>query len=518
MHFTSHTPADLCRHLADGWTMEQPGVAHEFIDRLRRRWLAGVESERPGASSLRAVLEVDQIHLLGASELGCLVLGNGAEVEREVGEFWQQHGGGGRLALILAATTALKETARRFVPAGRCAFLGNGELESLLTHAQPLKLLKEHLRQQIPLSRLLPYDITHPVAPNMFYGRRDILKRFHQEETTSFAIAGPGRIGKSSLLKQYARELKRNRDGRYSRLTMIDCYPFAGLGPDALARSIAFEIGGDSHAANVTTATLLKYLKYRFYHLSEHKPLELLLDEVDGVCRSEMMEDLAEAVRVGYCRVILCGKGNLYALMRHRDSQFAKRLELLRPEPLDEESAGRLLFEPLADLGLQPQDREAMRQSIFDLTGRRPHLIQESAKILFQFLETEGTPTITAQHLSRLREKFMEMSHTMLPLADMQDDLTRLLVLLWLREGGGEVTVGTFQRLAGRHDLALSAAKTLDICDDLWICNVLLWEGRSQALASSHLVEFVRKMDFSNEISRLKLLVTQRQAQTAQDN
>jgi hypothetical protein len=249
--------------------------------------------------------------------------------------------------MVLAATSAIKEVAQRCAPADRCVFLGDGEIERLLTHAQPLELLKEHLRRQIPLRRLLPYDIIHPVAPNMFFGRREILDRFHQEETTSFAIAGPGRIGKSSMLKQYRHELRWNtRDDRRQRLFLIDCYPYGGLDHDALARRIALDISADSEANRVKATTLLRFLKR---HSREgEQPLELLFDEVDGICRSETTEELAEAVRNGYCRVILCGKSCLYALMRQRESQFAKRLELIRPEPLDPESAEQLLFEPLA--------------------------------------------------------------------------------------------------------------------------------------------------------------------------
>lgn len=504
------SPAELCRSLAEGWKAEHPDAPRELFARLRRRWHANMDGEKSNVSTFRAVMELNQVRLLGAAELSCLVLGDGAAVEREVGEFWQQHGGGGRLVMILAATSALKEAAQRFAPDDRCVLLGNGELEGLLTHAQPLALLKEQLRRQIPLRRLLPYDIIHPAAPNMFFGRRDLLDRFHQEETSSFAIAGPGRIGKSSLLKQYRNELRWNlRDDRRHRLFLIDCYPYGSFAPDALANRIALDISADSEANRVNAKTLLRFLR-RHSHDGDN-PLELLFDEVDGICRSEALEELAEAVRNGYCRVILCGKSQLYALMRQRESQFAKRLELIRPEPLDAESAGRLLEEPLADLGVDLQDASAVRQVVYELTARRPHLIQECGKLLFQFTEADKTHRVTAEHLQQLRERFMETSHAMLPLEDMQDDLTRLLALLWLREGGGVVTVGEFQKLAHKHGLVISAAKALDICDELWICNVLTWEHGAMALASPHLVEFVRRMDFNAEILRLKQSVFEKQ-------
>jgi hypothetical protein len=502
MNPSQFSPVELCRSLAEGWSVENPDAPRELFTRLRRSWHANMDREKSDVSTFRAVMELNQVRLLGASELGCLVLGKGAAVEREVGEFWRQQGGGGRLVMVLAATTALKEAAQRFAPADRCVFLGNGEIETLLTHPKPLELLKDHLRRQIPLHRLLPYDTIHPAAPNMFFGRRDILNRFHQEETTSFAIAGPGRIGKSSLLKQYRRELRWNlRDERRNRLFMIDCYPYGGFEPDKLAQRIALDISADSEANRVNAKTLLRFLKR---HSSDgEQPLELLFDEVDGVCRSEVMDELAEAVRTGYCRVILCGKSRLFALMNQCERQFAGRLERICPEPLDVESAARLLMEPLADLGVVFQDAAAALQTVFQLTARRPHLIQECARTLFQFAQADKTSVVSAEHLQQLREQFMETAYAMLPLEAMQDDLTRLLALLWLREGGGPVNVGSFQKLADKYGLALSAAKTLHICEDLWICNVLTRERGTLTLASPHLVEFVRKMDFNTEIARL---------------
>jgi hypothetical protein len=506
MNIKHASSSDLCRQLAAGWPAEYPEAPRELLVRLRARWQGDVECERPSTSAYLAVLALNQVHLLGASALGCLVLGHGAKVEQEVNEFWQQHGGPGRLALILAATTKLREAVQRILLPARCLLLGDGEIEGLLTHPHPLELLKEHLRRQIPLRRLLPYDFMHPAPANMFFGRRDILRRMHEEELKSFAIAGPGRIGKSSLLRQYHYEMRRNfRDDRRQRLFLIDCYPYGGFDADQLAQRLALHVSADSEANRVNASTLPRFLKRR--SLEGERPLELLLDEVDSVCLNAAFDQLAEAVRSNYCRVILCGRSNLYRVMKNGTHQFEDRLELLRPEPLDFESAKQLLLNPLSDLGILPEDEMGLLRCVFGLSARRPHLIQYCANRLFQFAEADASTALTARHLQRLREEFMAMSRSMLPLEDMHDDWARLMALLWLEEGGGNVTVGSLQRLAKEHGLTLTASKALDICDQLWICNVLTWERGVQALASSHLVEFVRRMDFSNEIARLKHLL-----------
>ena len=506
MNLKQASPNELCRRLADGWTAEHADAPREFVERLRGRWQAQSEREAPAASAFCVVIAVNQLRLLGASEVGCLLIGPGAAVEQEVGGFWRKHGGGGRLALVLAATAALKDAAQQLVPSDRCVCLGDGELEKLLTQPHPLERFKELLRRHIPLRRLVPYDITHPVSPNMFFGRRDLLDRLHDEETTSFAIAGPGRIGKSSLLKQYRYELRwKAWDERRHRLVFIDCYPYGDLHPEALTQRLALDISADSEANRVNAQTLLRFLKR---HSEDGRaPLELLLDEVDRVCRSPTFDRLGEAVRMNYCRVVMCGRGNLFRLMQDAAHQFEDRLELLLPEPLDQESAEQLLFEPLAHLGIRVEVPSAVRECVFELTALRPHLIQSCARSLFFLATKSGRQAISHPHLQELKEHFMAKSHALLALKDMQDDLTRLMALLWLREGGGVVTVGAFQTLAEKHGVPLTADKALEICDDLWISNVLIRRGGAFALASPHLVEFVRKMDFKLEISRLKQAV-----------
>jgi hypothetical protein len=501
------TPADICGRLRDGWNLENFEVPRELLNRLCIRWQANLELEESvGFSAYRAALELNRVRLLGALDFGCLVLGKGANVKSEVANFWQQQGGIGRMALILAATQELKEAARKTAPIDHCVFLANGEIEQLLTEQHPLELLKKHIRTQIPIRRLVPYDVMHPVTPNMFFGRRNLLERFLSEETTSFAIAGPGRIGKSSLLRQYRYELRqRQRDSRRDRLVFIDCYPFGGFTDDALARRIALEISAHSDANRVNRETLLRFLKR---HSREgREPVELLLDEVDCVCLNPAFQELGEAVRCGYCRVILCGRGNLHRMMRQKDTQFVQRLELIQPEPLDEQAAGRLLVEPLTDLGLVFQDMQELRNGVLELTRRRPQLIQACAKRLVELAVSNETNIITQHHLECIRAEFGAMACSTLALDDLQDNITRLITLLVLRTGLQYVTVGSLHNIAEMNHVCLSASKAMEICYDLWICNLLVWERGVFVVASPHLVEFVRKMDFNAEIERLKRIV-----------
>jgi hypothetical protein len=504
------SPADLCRRFAEGWTADRAEIPRELFGRLIAGWHAAPGREWIGRSAFRRVIEASHVRLQGACEIGCLLLGGGADVAKEVAAYWDDLGGAGRIGLIFAATPALAQAARAVCPQERCAFFANGEIEEVLLHHRPLDGLKEYLRANIPRGRLLPYDITHPVRPNMFFGRQDLVTRFINEETTSFAVAGPGRIGKSSLLRQYIHCLRKKGDERVGRLKLIDCFAYSHLDPDGLARRIALDLSAESEANRVNMETLQRFLK-RLSH-DGRQPLELLFDEVDLVCRNHAFERLGEAVKEGYCRLILCGKGGLHKMMRSKDWILAARLELIQPEPLDPISAERLLMEPLADLGLKVEHPEAVRDGVFSLTRRLPNLIQACAKQMVEHALAEGSETLTLAHLRRVSEESGTVFYGVLPFEDLTDDLTRLITLLILRAGCGVVNVGRLLQLADRENVELNAEKALEICYELWICNVLTHERGVFTLANPTLVDFVQKLGLlPGEIARLLRIVPRTQ-------
>ena len=116
---------------------------------------------------------------------------------------------------------------------------------------------------------------------------------------------------------------------------------------------------------------------------------------------------------------------------------------------------------------------------------------------------------ITVESVEEIRVDFQSRFFSSIPLDDLQDDKTRLIALLLLREGtqlSPQITIAYTQLLANSNGLNLTASQVLEILDDLWICN-LITQAKDRTtfeIANPHLVEFVRRMDFGNEITRLK--------------
>lgn len=499
MSHKGHSVATLYQRLREGVASEQTEAARDILARLRER--VGAQGEQSRVEGHSCSFELHHIRLRGASHVAGLALGAKMDVEQTVENFWNERGGAGRIGIILTANAELKEQARRCLHQERCIFLDDVEGRILLEEAHhPQDYFKEQLRAQIPIGRLIPYDITRPAEPNMFFGRRDLLKRVLHEETTSFAIAGPGRIGKSSFLHQFFRLCR--SEGRRNRIFMIDCFPYSQLPSDELAQRFALDISANTEAYRVNGSSLLRFLRRETR--DGDQPLDLLFDEVDKICEDSAFEVVGDAVKHGYCRVVLCGKGGLLRMMTHGTAQLAERLTLVQPEPLDVDSARRLLIEPLFDLGFKIPDAVWLAEAVFGLTQRRPHLIQACARQMIGNAMAEESTTIGQAQFDNVLRNFGAFATTLLPLDAMSDDETRLAALLLLRVGLGEVNVGRLQGVFNALDLEVTAVRALDICRDLWICNVLTWEKDTFAVTNRYLVDHAKRMDLGYEIERLR--------------
>ena len=209
------TPLDLCTRLANAWTYDHAELCAEAFDRLCEKWKATNPKKVSKPTCFRGSFDLKHVRLFGAMDVGFLAVGANAALANDFSDLRvaTPH----RITLVVVESESIRELIRTLEISSRFVILIPKDIEKLLTQPRPLEELKKRLREQIPIRRLLPFDITHPVSPNMFFGRRELLDRFHEEDRTNFAIAGPGRIGKSSILGQYRYELRARSDERRVR-------------------------------------------------------------------------------------------------------------------------------------------------------------------------------------------------------------------------------------------------------------------------------------------------------------
>jgi len=259
-------------------------------------------------------------------------------------------------------------------PGNHIVVLSGDELKELFLGADPTDyLIKRLVSGQIGIQGLIPYETQAPVSARMFFGRRDVLNRILGNVGRGYAIYGPRRIGKTSLLRRVADRLK---ETKAAHPVFIDC---AALGKGDLGWVILNRIGLRGRQYYQSQG-----LEESLRHLGElrGKPVVLLLDEVDSLLARDrgqgwhILYALRQAMNDEHCAVVVAGYRELF---KERSDLNSPLFNFLEPVPLDklaEDAARGLILEPMRDMRLEFEDSEAFIERVLHLSGSLPSLIQ----------------------------------------------------------------------------------------------------------------------------------------------
>lgn len=474
------TAASLIDRLAGHWT---EGIARELVYRLG----LALECPRPtevsaGKCGLLFGLDVSRIYLGQLGErLRCLLAGGqDQEPAADVSQLWQEFGTAGGVVVALCVSDDAYAQAVRRLPPRRALVLDPKAVADLLEAAHPRRRLAEGLASRLGRTFLSVYDITRP-ATVAFFGRTRELDRLAEDTAASYAITGPGRIGKSSLLRRYMDRLKWEADPRSLRLVSIDCTDLPLDDPNAVARTIATRVRPGPRSQRVTASGLMAFLRES---RPVAGPIELLIDEADEFCFTEPLRQIGQAAREGSVRLILCGRKQVHDYALREASPLARRLEVIRLGPLQDAEARDLIVLPLADLGIALEDDSGVVRRILDRTGRLPHLIQYYCKHLVDAVASADPPRITHLLLSELERDYDFLEHVLNPLFELRDRRA-YDVALGLLDGGQEhFRLADVEVLAARIGHRMSTREVKDLCDDLVVQNVLIWDRSAYRVSS----------------------------------
>lgn len=492
------TNTELLQLLAKGWGPEQREAITEFATRWQDCLNSTGKVELPEVNTLRFNLHLNGLRLHGAENVACLAIGSPGEdanvIGAQVKSFWYKTNSTDRMVFLLALSDEAYEQAKAALPQIRCLRLRPEQILSVFQSCEPLSLLKQLIRDQYSRHQLLPYNITMPVKENMFFGRQRELDKLFYESTTSFAIVGAGRLGKTSLALEFHRRLVKENDSRATRKFHVDFYDCIKQTSDEVARFLAKEIDPSRRSNEMTIHDLAFFLRFQAHKLDG--PVELFLDEVDRVCYLQVFDILTMSARRGVCRLVMCGRGSLLKTLMAENSPLNKRVELIRLLPLDEESASKLIMEPLRDLSFEVANQEKLLQQVFHWTGRLPHLLQFYGTRLVNLALAEGSNVITPELVDKVRGAFETVQLFAEQLEKLSDATTRLMAEHLLTDGRRHFTIPGVQEIGRQRGINLSNAQTLEICNDLVISNVLMWHEDAYYIANQSLVHYARKMRF----------------------
>jgi hypothetical protein len=253
------------------------------------------------------------------------------------------------------------------------------EITRLLIGSAPMETLARVLAREIDLSRISPYQINNAIErDSVFFGRYQQLRHILERDLGNYILLGARQLGKSSLLKEIERRVRRRGEVAVM-YEMVQDDPIESV----LARLAGMEEGAS--LSDLTTAL----------HVSAaERPRLILLDECDKFVANDLAQDppfpVMDAMRrlsaSGNCHFIIAGFWQLYEIVHltyHAPLRnFGETLILGGLEP---EAAHALLHEPMAVLGVSWQD-EADIERIAAETGRRPNLLQIAGNELLKTL------------------------------------------------------------------------------------------------------------------------------------
>jgi hypothetical protein len=476
--------------LRDGWERSHGGLAQELIKRWAAKLHAEVWDEGVSDDALLFGASLGHIRMRAMDYVPCCLIGGRANLSGVLHDFLK-NSVPADLPFIITLSASAYEQAREILTKGRRVIFSPEQLTQLVRSHDPDQFLKLCIRQQVHRRVLIPYNINVPAEGGMFFGRENEVSRLLEENFTSFAIAGPGRIGKTSLLRQYRAMALRH----HTRPTGIGFYvSMYDAKPATAARFLAMRIDPSSRSNRVTADDLINFLKYQ--KARRGAPLELLLDEVDGVCRSDAFRYLGEAAKNELCRLVMCGRGELLRAMLDKDSPLQGRAELIRVEPLDETAGRALIKVPLTDLGFEMEQPAQLTEQLLSLTGRLPHLLQHMCKALIEVAVDEKSESITLGHLGKVKGDFLTAEFFINSIRDLTDSREQLVALRLVAGTARRFTTGSVYQVACEEKLKISFDDAHLICNNLVINNVLAWDGGSYTLANEGLPFFAQQTGY----------------------
>lgn len=486
--------SELIARLKTGWTPNHCGLAIEFVQQLKKHLKADGAVGKIGTDVLRFEMQLNELRLRGADSIHCLLVsGDNPATANDLKKFWHEVNAPERLVAFWTFSESAFTLAQQTIGHTRSLKLSSAQIIELLETIAPERLFSLFLRNQLGRMRLLPFNILLPASANMFFGRERDLTRLFNEDTHSFAIAGPSRLGKTSLVRQHEFRIRQTQDPRNHCRYYFDFRNCTQRTPDGISQFIALRIDNSSKSGGLKMSELAHFLKVQ--HSIAKRPLELILDEVDEVCQSEPFRELATATHQGLCRLIMCGREVLLKMMLYGNSPLKYRLELLRLKPLDSRSARTLILAPLQDIGFEIEQENELIEGLFRLTGKMPHLLQFYGKRLAEVADEEGATVISPNHLEFLKADYLTAEFYTAPILDLKNPRSRLIALTLLKHKVHQVEFSIVQGLARRYGVILGFEQIHEICNDLIINNILIWD-EGYRIANEALIFFAHEMGF----------------------
>lgn len=307
---------------------------------------------------------------------------------------------------ILAKDTAYKQAIMPSINKMRRTFsydlipLDFQDLARILSSTTPVQKFKELLLAEINLEMISPFVTTGPVVGRIFFGRENNLRQIKEKiASQNYVLIGGRRIGKTSIVKQ------------------LEHYILPAAGFHTLYHDCSFTL---------TENELLRVIRdNRFWfsskpirdyktffevvqELASPKPLVILLDEIDGIIKTDkqsgyaFLNSLRAIANSGYCHFVLCGESVLQSELTNANSplfNFANEMIIGR---LDFHAVVELVTQPMKQLEIRLIEEAQIVSAIWEFTSGHPNIIQRLCQRLIKLLNQRQNRQITPEDIQIL--------------------------------------------------------------------------------------------------------------------
>ncbi len=282
------------------------------------------------------------------------------------------------------------------------------DLKDIILSASPNAVFFKKVTAQANIISLSPFRLAGPVR-EVFYGRQkerqEIINSITYGDAKNYAVIGPRRIGKTSLLFRVKDEI----DACNGFKTLyFDCTPFEGNTTN-LSKAILEELG--IGAVQVNFGDLVNIIIQ--WCQKNKNTLVLFLDEIDEIINADarnnytffkfiraLINDTQKADIPYKVKVLIAGYWEVYFHMRKmREAPLFNIFERLELSSLDRESAFSLVKEPLQYI-FEIETRAV--QTILEKTGCYPNFIQYCCQKSLEDTVKHNHPSISEDAIKRV--------------------------------------------------------------------------------------------------------------------
>ena len=452
-----------------------------------------VEFSKPSHSDFfsRFSLNLSKIHFFGVSEKSpCAIVGK-ASSATAIRQLVRSYSSSNQIPVFFCGSFSAHAAALEVTPEGWGLVVSPDETFQLISSEDPFEFLKELFREKIGLGRLNPFNITQPAEGIRFFGRNDEIKMLRDDVGNNYAIAGPGLIGKSSILLKFKNDLIRKRDPRATDTFTVDFYNLMDKSEEGIATKIGNIVSPKLWKKNKPKVDFERFLRSA---VSEFGHLQLLLDEVDEVCRSEIFQILGHESKKPGIRIVMCGRKALLDLMTKSEFSFARRFRLVKPGPLEGQDAAALIENPFRDLGLSVQT--GVVNYILEMTGGLPHLIQLYCQIIVQALAKDDLNSVSMNFVKQVEDRELGL-YVVNPLLELGDD-SRLVACELLNHRTKNFTESDIGSVARHLGVDLDHRELRGLCNELYVQNIISFHRGHYSISNRAMKYFAAKSGLVN--------------------